>query len=538
MSLGEWIRLLIIMIGLVGNNMSDLVIYSGTDFNKLDEEIDLETFYQLLYKLNEATLLISQAKNMDDLYRITVEVALSHLQIDRLGILLFDKSTNRISGTWGTDEKGTIRSEYNYTSMVDGPTQDVISLLDNQNKVCIWHNVALYEFDQEEDYQDSEIIGHGWNGAIGLWEHDRLIGWFACDNLLNNKPFNIEYSHILRLFCSSVSELRLRFLAQEKIEQLNQTLESKVRIRTSQLLQAQSQLEKKVEQRTLALQNQNQTLQQTIERLENTENLLSKTQMYSALKDLVVGVAHEMNTPIGTAYTASTHLPCLVQDIYEAIENRDSKKLTKRLTDIETSSQMVSSCLRDATALIAEFKTLSTIDAEVIPEVEIHIRDWLASSVTLAELQEKCLTTLTIEYLIKTDIDKVTVKSEVLQQIVKALLINAYQHGLTDQHATIQISVDLKDNTLLLTVEDSGPGIPVGMQNRIFNPFVTTARSQGQKGLGLNLAFNLVEYVLMGKFSYFDSTLGGAGFLIACPVHYKDCNEPLIAEQTGLLVTQ
>jgi len=501
--------------------MSDLVIYSGTDFNKLDDEVDLEEFYQLLYKLNEATLLISQAKNMDDLYRITVEVALSHLQIDRLGILLFDKSSNRISGTWGTDENGTVRSEYNYTSVVDGPTQNVISLLDNQNKVCIWHNVALYEFDQEKDYQDSNIIGHGWNGAIGLWEHERLIGWFACDNLLNCKPFNIMYSHILRLFCSAVSELRLRFLAQEKIEQLNQTLESKVRIRTAQLLQAQNQLEKKVEQRTLALQNKNNTLQHTIKRLQNTENLLSKTQMHSALKDLVVGVAHEMNTPIGTAYTASTHLPNLVQDVHEAIANRDSKKLKKRLNDIEGSCKMVSSCLHDATTLISEFKTLSTIDAEVIPDVEIHLREWLASSVTLAELQEKCLTNLTIEYLLKTEVDKLTVKSEVLQQIVKDLLKNAYQHGLTDQHATIQISVDLKGNTLLLTVEDSGPGIPLDMQNKIFNPFVTTARSQGQRGLGLNLAFNLVEYVLRGKFSYFDSTLGGAGFLIECPVQHK-----------------
>ncbi|WP_022942778.1 ATP-binding protein [Psychromonas hadalis] len=64
----------------------------------------------------------------------------------------------------------------------------------------------------------------------------------------------------------------------------------------------------------------------------------------------------------------------------------------------------------------------------------------------------------------------------------------------------------------------NGQGITKKMQKRMFTPFVTTLRASGRKGLGLNVAVNLVHFLLKGNLTYFDSALGGAGFLISCPI--------------------
>lgn len=206
--------------------MVELNIYDSTDFQEVDDIDEIKTFYRLLYKLNEATLLMSQAKSMDDLYRTAVVTATNLLDIDRFGVLLVDEQQEYMYGTWGTDEQGNLCNEYDLKSPVDAETRDVIKFLDNQGKVCVWDNKPLYEFDQDSD--ESVIVGFGWNCAIALWEKDRFIGWISCDNLINHQPFKTYNAHVLRLFASVLSEYRLRFLAQEKIQNLNGDLEQKI----------------------------------------------------------------------------------------------------------------------------------------------------------------------------------------------------------------------------------------------------------------------------------------------------------------------
>jgi len=231
--------------------MAELTIYDSTDFEEVDDIEDIKVFYRLLYQLNEATLLMSQASSMSDLYRTAIITATELLDIDRIGILLVDELHENMFGTWGTDEQGKLCNEYALKSPVDNTVRDIIRLIDNQGKVCIWENKPLYEFDSSCD--SSKVVGFGWNGAIALWENSELIGWIACDNLLKQRPFKAYISHILRLFGSVISEYRLRFIAQEKIETLNRELQEKV-----------------------------QQLQATITTLEETKQQLNTAQSHSA----------------------------------------------------------------------------------------------------------------------------------------------------------------------------------------------------------------------------------------------------------------
>lgn len=79
-----------------------------------------------------------------------------------------------------------------------------------------------------------------------------------------------------------------------------------------------------------------------------------------------------------------------------------------------------------------------------------------------------------------------------LEQILVILCENAMQHG-RDEHGTVNIVISAKSvsNKIVLTVSDSGPGIPAEYRDNIFEPFFTTLRSG--TGMGLFLARDLCE---------------------------------------------
>lgn len=467
--------------------MIELTIYDSTDFQEVDDIKDIKTFYRLLYKLNEATLLMSQATSMSELYRIAIVTATTLLEIDRIGILLIDEKQEFIAGTWGIDEKGELCNEYDQKSPIDNEIKNVIRLLDNQEKVCVWDKKALYEFNATGN--DSDIVGFGWNAAIALWENNKFIGWIACDNLTNHRPFKTYQSHILRLFSSTISEYRLRFLAQEKIEKLNVNLEDKVR-----------------------------QLQETISALETTKEHLSNAQSHNAMKDLVVGVAHEINTPLGTAILASSNYPLVLQNLSSAIEKNDKKSIQNLMQSAQQTFTILNNSLQTTASLITEFKRLSTIEVESIPAENVCLENWLSNVVKLIKGYEPDLNILNIE--LKTPIPSPLIKlhSEVLSQIIKELLFNAFLHANKKDEVCVRITLSVTKNDLKMVVEDNGCGIDPQLQNKIFNPFITTGRAIGRKGLGLNVVTNLVTFLLKGKLHYFDSHLGGAGFLISCPI--------------------
>jgi C4-dicarboxylate-specific signal transduction histidine kinase len=79
----------------------------------------------------------------------------------------------------------------------------------------------------------------------------------------------------------------------------------------------------------------------------------------------------------------------------------------------------------------------------------------------------------------------------------------------------IRISTRMNDGYVLIQVEDSGPGVPVEMRERVFEPFFTT-RSQGM-GIGLGIC-NRIIADHKGDIYISTSSMGGAQFNILIPV--------------------
>jgi two-component system, NtrC family, sensor histidine kinase HydH len=100
-----------------------------------------------------------------------------------------------------------------------------------------------------------------------------------------------------------------------------------------------------------------------------------------------------------------------------------------------------------------------------------------------------------------------------LRQVLWNLLVNASQ-AVSDDGGIICLTLRQVDNTILLEVADDGPGVPVGIRNRIYEAFFST-RERGM-GLGLALSQRIIS-AHGGAMEVLDSPLGGALFLLKLP---------------------
>lgn len=249
---------------------------------------------------------------------------------------------------------------------------------------------------------------------------------------------------------------------------------------------------------------------------------LMRSEKMAALGGLVAGVAHEINTPVGIALTAASHL----------------QKETGTLVTLHGENRMKRSDLIDYTKLAAELTGLLMVNLNRAADL-IHSFKQVAVDQTsderrrfnLAKYIDEIL--MSLQPTLRKTPHKVVVECPsdlvmesypgALSHVLTNLVVNALIHGLDDRRpGTIRIAVSPEHDRVLLIFSDDGRGIPPEHINRIFDPFFTTKRGEGGSGLGLNVVFNSVTTNLQGSIVC-DSPPGcGATFTIRLPVALSD----------------
>ena len=122
-----------------------------------------------------------------------------------------------------------------------------------------------------------------------------------------------------------------------------------------------SSLEGKVQQRTMALKEANSELIQTLEKLHQFQRQMVQNEKMASLGDMVAGVAHEVNTPIGLGVTASTMMLDRLSDMRKAFEGKTLKasSLTKFIAEGEENLNIIYRNLNRAAELISSFKQVA-----------------------------------------------------------------------------------------------------------------------------------------------------------------------------------
>ena len=239
-----------------------------------------------------------------------------------------------------------------------------------------------------------------------------------------------------------------------------------------------------------------------------------------AVGGLVAGVSHEINTPLGVNIANCTLLMELLAELKQDFDSGelDAAKFADFLT---TSQDITSSMLKNmqrASKLLTSFKKVAVKKSEEVSQLEkTNVSELVTEFIASYEhhSQDKSLTFIPRfppEVI-------VTTYPAVLIQILTALTSNVMIHaaGPEHEHCTITITIAPAGDGYQFTFADDGVGIGEDELKKVFEPFYTTKRGNGNAGLGLSVVYNLVKVTLASD--VYNESQPGGGFVISFKLH-------------------
>ncbi|WP_061933858.1 sensor histidine kinase [Aureimonas sp. AU22] len=271
--------------------------------------------------------------------------------------------------------------------------------------------------------------------------------------------------------------------------------------------------------REAALRRAKEQSDETLSRLRETQADLIQAEKLASLGQLVAGVAHEINTPLGVALTTATTMAGDVRRFEAATaDGRVTREaFAAFVARMAEGARLTTTNVERAAGLVHSFKQVAADQASgERREFEFgeFARDLFTSLGPLRkraghELEVVCEPGL-----------RLNSYPGALAQVLTNLLSNAYAHAYgPGQTGTIRVEAQRRGaNALRIAFSDDGRGIAREDRLRVFDPFFTTGRATGSTGLGLHIVFNLVTATLGGSVSLAGGSDGGTTFLLDLPL--------------------
>lgn len=229
---------------------------------------------------------------------------------------------------------------------------------------------------------------------------------------------------------------------------------------------------------------------------------------HRSVAQMVAGVAHEINTPLGIIHTAADLITQRLSDpAVKALAEAPGGDLV--LEDLRDAGSLIARNVTRAHKLVQDFKKVSvhqiTDNKETVNLPEVVAETVHLFRVTARQTQME----VTINNELPDQLGEWTGYPGSLSQVLLNLLSNiqryAYPDG-TGGKAEVNLSVE-ESGAYQIAVRDFGQGIPPEDLPRVFDPFFTTGRGKGGSGLGMSIVYNIVTAHLKGSITI-DSTLG------------------------------
>lgn len=223
----------------------------------------------------------------------------------------------------------------------------------------------------------------------------------------------------------------------------------------------------------------------------------------ASIGELATGIAHEINNPVAIMVEEAGWIQDLLQ---EGIDNKDNlEEFIRALKQIETQGRRC----KGITQKLLSFgrKTDSRIQS-------VQLNELIEEVVSLSSEKARH-GKVTIHTRLDFHLPEIRASVIEIQQVLLNIVNNALD-ALEKKGDRIEISSTLKDNQIIITVADNGPGIPSTIMNRLFDPFFSTKPVGKGSGLGLSQCYGIVKK--MGGRIDVESMAGeGAIFSIVLP---------------------
>jgi len=282
-------------------------------------------------------------------------------------------------------------------------------------------------------------------------------------------------------------------------------------------------LEQKIEARTQALSQKNAELHETLASLRRTQKQLVESAKLASLGQLVAGVAHEINTPVGVGVTGASTLAEETARLKSLFQTGAMKRsdLEAYVGTASTVSKLLLANMERAAMLIQSFKDVAVDQASEerrIFHLKTYIDEVLSNLGPMLRRAEHRMTVNCDETL------QVDTYPGALSQIITNFVMNALMHAFPDDAQGEMLilvrsvyAAGRETDLVELRFSDNGQGIPQENLPKIFDPFYTTMRGRGGSGLGLNIIHNLVTGPLQGNISVESQAGSGTTFIVRFP---------------------
>ena len=248
--------------------------------------------------------------------------------------------------------------------------------------------------------------------------------------------------------------------------------------------------------------------------LEAAQKLLVEKEKMASLGQVVAGVAHELNTPLGIGLTSSTVLLNETEQMTALYQQKQitNQKMQSFLQHCREHLQLLIKNLERSADLVHHFKQVA-VDQNDARLQSIQLPHWLQERIKPYQLGYP-----DIDFHLSCPQMQLELRAQALEQIIFQLLQNCCLHAFAmsgSKQVRIELSITATECHLL--IEDDGQGIAPDIQQRIFEPFVTSKRGSQCHGLGLHLSYNLASQVLNGSIELQHSSPEGTRFLVRFP---------------------
>jgi len=308
-----------------------------------------------------------------------------------------------------------------------------------------------------------------------------------------------------QLFASIASQMAIALENIAYIQQSNEMIQKLTEAEVREQYLAE------LETSNRSLDEKNRELRRLYDELKQAEAQLIQTEKMASLGQLVAGIAHELNNPIGFIYANIRQLKTYLQPIQQAAASAvdEATDLHDILPDLEGLIEDTVRGSQAVKAVVENLRTFSHLDQAEMTDTDVH--EGLETSLMIARPQLKNR----IEVICDFQADaKIEAYPGQLNQVFLNLIVNATQ--VMEDHGRITLSTRNREGGLEVTVADNGPGIPESVQAKIFDPFFSTKDIGQGMGLGLSISYAIIEK--HGGHIHLESTLGqGTTFTLWLP---------------------
>jgi len=279
-----------------------------------------------------------------------------------------------------------------------------------------------------------------------------------------------------------------------------------------------TELEQKIALRTQALSQKNTELSEALDTLKRAQKQLVESEKLASLGQLVAGVAHEINTPVGVGVTGASTLAdetTRIEALYRSGEMKRSD-LERYVQHAGTISRLLLSNMERAATLTQSFKEVAIDQTsserrafrldEYIREVLLNLNPILRKTEHRVEID--CPDSIIVD-------SYPGALSQILTNFVMNALLHAFEEGVSGLMRIVVRQPDAA--TVEMQFSDNGKGIAAEHLPKIFDPFFTTKRGHGGSGLGLSIIHNLASGALMGRISVASEPGDGTTFTLVFP---------------------